>query len=255
MRLASDVYQEMIGLKTSIIEAASKAGEGHIASALSILDIIYVLYGKILQDDKQDKFVLSKGHGSLALYAVLASHDFFRPSELQQFGSYAGCLGGHPDRNKVQGIEASTGSLGHGLPFGLGMALALRIKKASGRVFVLVGDGECNEGSIWEAILLAAHHNLSNLTCIVESNHSTDRALLLGDLQKKFEAFGWSSVAINGHDHTEISSAIFTTPQRPLAIIAETVKGHGCRQMENDPAWHHRVPTQEELPGLLEQLY
>jgi len=249
-------------LKRQIVLATMAAGEGHIASAFSILDILWVLYDRVLQidpknpkSDERDRFVLSKGHGSLALYAVLAEKGFFPASELERFATFDSPLGGHPDCNKVPGVEASTGSLGHGLPMGIGMALGIRIRKIDRRVIVLVGDAECNEGSIWESALLAAHHQLSNLTCIVDYNHSTDRALLLGDIAAKFVAFGWAATIINGHDHDAIYSALTRTESdRPTAIVAETVKGFGCRQMENNPAWHHRAPSQDELPAILEEL-
>lgn len=249
-------------LKRQIVLATVAIGEGHIASAFSILDILWVLYDRVLQidpenpkSDERDRFVLSKGHGSLALYAVLAEKGFFPASELERFASFDSFLGGHPDCNKVPGVEASTGSVGHGLPMGVGMALGMRIRKVNRRVFVLIGDGECNEGSIWESVLLAAHHRLANLTCVVDYNHSTDRALMLGDITAKFSTFGWAATTINGHDHNAIHNALIRTdPDRPTAIVAETVKGFGCKQMENNPAWHHRAPTQDELPGILEEL-
>lgn len=249
-------------LRKTIIGMTTNAGEGHIPSALSILDIIWVLYDKILRinssspkDGDRDRFILSKGHGSLALYAVLAEKGFFPVDELHTFATCDSRLGGHPDCNKVPGVEASTGSLGHGLPIGVGMALGMRLRKNSRHVFVLVGDAECNEGSIWEAILLAAHHKLSNITCIVDYNHSTDRALALGNLEEKFLSFGWNASSVNGHDHNALYEALTqTAPDRPTAIIAETIKGFGCTLMENNPAWHHRAPTADELPGILEDL-
>ncbi len=249
-------------LKRQIVLATMAVGEGHIASAFSILDILWVLYDRVLRidpkspkKDERDRFILSKGHGSLALYATLAEKDFFPASELDRFAVFDSPLGGHPDCNKVPGIEASTGSLGHGLPMAVGMALGMNIRKLKKRVFVLVGDQECNEGSIWESALLAAHHRLSNLTCIVDYNHSTDRSLLLGDIAAKFKAFGWATVTINGHDHEAIYKTVIQTElDCPSAIVAETVKGFGCKQMENNPAWHHRVPTLEELPNILEEL-
>ena len=250
-------------LRRQIVQAAYNAGEGHIASALSILDILWVLYDRVLNvypndpgNDARDRFVLSKGHGSLALYAVLAEKGFFPMGELDRFASYNSFLGGHPD-SRVPGVEAATGSLGHGLPIAIGMALGMRIRKANQRVFVLVGDGECNEGSVWEAALLATHHNLSNLTCIVDYNHSTDRALALGDVADKFLEFGWFPVEVNGHNHDDIYEGIdYATEDRcrPGVIVAETTKGKGCKRMENNPAWHHRVPTQEELAEILEEL-
>lgn len=256
------VGADITRLKKQILVAASAAGEGHIASAFSILDILWVLYNRVLQvfpqqprRDDRDRFILSKGHGALALYAVLEEKGFFPDPELLRFASLRSRLGGHPDCNKVPGVEASTGSLGHGLPLGIGVALALRIRKIHQRVVVLVGDGECNEGSIWEAALLAAHHRLAHLTCIVDYNHSTDRALLIGDVASKFTAFGWATQIINGHDHDAIRRALLDiAPDRPTAIVAETTKGKGCKVMEGNPAWHHRVPTHEELPTLLRQL-
>ena len=249
-------------LKRQIVLATVTVGEGHIPSAFSILDILWVLYDRVLQvdpknpkSDKRDRFVLSKGHGALALYAVLAEKGFFPASELERFATFNSILGGHPDCNKVPGVEASTGSLGHGLPMAVGMALGMRIRKVNSRIFVLVGDAECNEGTIWESALLAAHHRLSNLTCIVDYNHSTDRALLLGDIAAKFAAFGWGTTAINGHDHNAIYNALIRTESyRPTAIVAEAVKGFGCKRMENNPAWHHRTPTQDELPAILKEL-
>ena len=249
-------------LKRQIVLATVAVGEGHIASAFSILDILWVLYDRVLQidaknpkSDERDRFVLSKGHGSLALYAVLAERGFFPISELERFATFDSPLGGHPDCNKVPGVEASTGSLGHGLPMAIGMALGMHIRKVHRRVFVLVGDGECNEGSIFESALLAAHHRLSNLTCIVDYNHSTDRALMLGDIAAKFATFGWAATTINGHDHGAIYNALIRTESdRPTAIVAETVKGFGCKRMENNPEWHHRAPTKDELPAILEEL-
>lgn len=241
---------------------ATNAGEGHIPSALSIIDIIWVLYDRIMRinpnspkDGDRDRFILSKGHGSLALYSVLAEKGFFPVDELSTFAKYDSRLGGHPDCNKVPGVEASTGSLGHGFPMGVGMALGMRICKNRRHVYVLVGDAECNEGSIWEAALLAAHHKLSNITCIVDYNHSTDRALALGNLTAKFTSFGWSASSVNGHDHNALYEALTQTANdQPTAIVAETIKGFGCTHMENNPAWHHRVPTDDELLEILEEL-
>ena len=249
-------------LKRQITAATMVTKEGHIASAFSILDIVWVLYDRILRfdprnpkSDDRDRFILSKGHGSLALYTVLAEKGFFPAEELNQYCTLHSRLGGHPDHNKVPGVEASTGSLGHGLPFGVGVAMALRIRKVDRRVFVLVGDGECNEGPIWEAILLAAHHSLSNLTCIVDYNHSTDRALGMGDIAAKFAAFGWAATTVDGHDAAAIETALRARDlQRPTVIVAETIKGRGVTEMENNPAWHHRSPSKEELEAIFQEL-
>jgi transketolase len=222
-----------MNLKQQIVQAAYDAGEGHIPSALSIVDIVSVLYDKILGPD--DRFILSKGHGSLALYVVLFTKGMISKEQLITFGKYGSILGGHPDRNKVPGVVASTGSLGHGLPIAVGIALAKKIKGEPGRVYCLVGDGECNEGSIWEAAMLAVHHKLYNLTVVVDYNHSTDRALYLGDIADKFRAFG------------------FGGPSSPVADIVNTAKGNGCARMA-DPAWHHRIPNATELVEILKEL-
>ncbi len=249
-------------LKRTIVTAVAKSGEGHIASAFSILDILWILYDQIMDitiqninDVNRDHFILSKGHGSLALYAVLSEKNFFSKNELKNFAQFESILGGHPDCNKVPGVEVSTGSLGHGLPMGIGMALGMKIRKIDKRVYIIAGDGECNEGSIWESALLAAHHKLNNVTCIIDYNHSTDRALLLGNLSEKFSAFGWHTISINGHNHMEIfEAANIRHENKPIAIIAETVKGKGVTIMENNPAWHHKSPTKEELSIILEEL-
>jgi transketolase len=251
----------LITLKEQIIRAAAAAKEGHIASALSILDILWVLYDKVLRIDpkkplaeSRDRFVLSKGHGCLALYAVLASKGFFPSAELENFAAYNNSLGGHPDCNKVPGVEASTGSLGHGLPIAVGMALGLKVKGSASKVFCLIGDGESNEGTIWEAALLANQYGLNNLICIVDYNHSTDRALRMGDIAAKLSAFGWSATVINGHDHAQLLGELTKTNDSPRVVVADTIKGHGCAPMENDHSWHHRAPKPDEIANLLSQL-
>ncbi|MSU55030.1 MAG: transketolase [Candidatus Taylorbacteria bacterium] len=249
-------------LKSSIVLAAHNAGEGHVASAFSILDILWVLYDLVLRfnplnpkDPQRDIFILSKGHASLALYAVLAEKGFFEKSELERFAKFDSILGGHPDRNKIPGVEASTGSLGHGLPMAIGVALGLKISNSKAKVFTLIGDGEANEGTVWESALLATHHKLTNLICIVDYNHSTDRALSVGDLSLKFEAFGWKCLKINGHNHKKILKALSSqSDKKPIAIIAETIKGFGSKTMEHNPAWHHKSPNKEELEIILKEL-
>ncbi len=238
-------------LKKEIIRAAYQAQEGHVASAFSVLDILWVLYDRVL---KKDYFVLSKGHASLGLYAVLAEKGLFPKTWLHDFASFKSHLGGHPDCNQIPGVEASTGSLGHGLPMAVGMALGLKIQKKPNKVYCLIGDGEANEGSIWEAVMLGAHHRLNNLVCVVDYNHSTDRALALGNLGKKFKSFGWEVKKINGHNHQEIYKALKKQSNKPLAIIAETIKGYGVKEMENNPAWHHRAPNRQEMKLMLKEL-
>jgi transketolase len=201
--------------------------EKHDSSSHSTLDVLWVLYDRILRFDPEnprwenrDRFVLSKGHGCVSYYAILADKGFFPTSTLETFMQYDSILGAHPDRNQVPGVEASTGSLGHGLPMAVGIAIALRLKKSDRRVFALIGDGECNEGSIWEAVLLAGNQQLSNLTCIAINNHSS--SLELGNLAAKFEDFGWASTTINGHDHEQIFASLsYTNSTRPTAVVAE----------------------------------
>jgi len=201
--------------------------EKHSMSASSTLDVLWVLYDRILRYDPQnpgsedrDRFVLSKGHGCVTFYAILADKGFFPTDKLKTFMTYDSILGSHPDRNLVPGVEASTGSLGHGFPMAVGMAMALRIKKSQSRVFVLIGDGECNEGTIWETALLAGNQHLSHLTCVVINNHSSSQNL--GDVAAKFTQFGWAATTINGRSHEEICEALSRPdPTRPTAIIAE----------------------------------
>jgi transketolase len=205
----------------------SLGDEKHETSTHSTLDVLWVLYDRVLRYDPQrprwegrDRFVLSKGHGCRAYYTILADKGFFPVSVLRTFLRYDSILGSHPDRNQVPGVETSTGSLGHGLPMAIGMAMALRLKGSDRRVFCLIGDGESNEGSIWEAILLAGNRQLNNLTCIAINNHSS--TLDLGDLAAKFAVFGWSATTIDGRDHEQIYRALtHTDAARPTAIVAE----------------------------------
>ncbi len=221
-----------------ILSLASKGAEGHVPSALSILDIIDVLYQKFILKNKFNKFVLSKGHGCLAFYVVLEKYKIIK--NLNSFCSFSSNFGGHPDKNKIKGIESSTGSLGHGFPFSCGQALAKKIKDEKGKIFTLIGDGECNEGSIWETCMIASHHKLNNLICIIDKNKSTDRALIVDDLQKKFISFGWDCLTIDGHNKDKIIKTISKQKKKPLAIIANTIKGKGVSFMENNPEWHHK---------------
>jgi transketolase len=206
-------------------------GDGkHDGAARSTLDVLWVLYDRVLHYDAQephseqrDRFVLSKGHGPLALYAILATKGFFSIDELQTFTRWESRLGAHPDRTLVPGVETSTGSLGHGLPMAIGMALGLRIKESDRRVFVLVGDGECNEGSIWESALLAGSQHLNRLTCIVINNHSSTPAL--GDIAAKFASFGWTATTIDGRDAGQIYTALTNIDStRPTAVVAEITR-------------------------------
>jgi transketolase len=242
-------------MKKYVLEAAFHGQEGHIPSAFSILDIIYVLYDEfITNQESNNKFVLSKGHGCLALYAALVNFNYIPESELLSFGSFSGKLGGHPDRTKVSGVEASTGSLGHGLPIAVGMAWSRKLQATNGKIFVLIGDGEANEGSIWESALLASEHNLNNLVCVIDFNNSTDRAIKIDPLGSKFESFGWEVQEIDGHSQTEISAALKFNSKKPLCLIAKTIKGNGIPEMVDNPAWHHSKLTFNKYKELVDNL-
>ena len=236
-------------LRRRIVEMITKAGEGHIPSAFSIVDIIEVLYGRVL--GPEDRFILSKGHGCAALYAVLERNGVLAQEHLDSYGTSEGILGGHPDRTKAP-VECSTGSLGHGLPMAVGLALGLRIQKKSGRVFVLVGDGETHEGTTWESARVAPHLGLA-VTVIVDNNRSAEQLIANSNLTKQFWSFGWRVAEIDGHDGSGIDSALNYRPG-PLAIIANTTKGKGVSFLEGHGKWHHRIPNKEEYAAIMEEL-
>lgn len=252
-------------LRLKILKTIMSAGEGHLPSSFSIIDIIDYLYSKILnvnknnfKKDTRDYFILSKGHGCVALYVVLEKIGIIKEKELINFCRMKGVLGGHPDTTKVPGIEASTGSLGHGLPTGIGLALGLKIKKKKNKVVVLVGDGECHEGTIWEAANIATNLKLNNLTVIVDWNGSAEQLMPKDDLKKKWKAFGWNVHYLDdGHNYDKIRKSfnkIKLNNQFPNVIIAKTVKGKGVSFMEGHGKWHHRTPNRDELNEILRQL-
>jgi len=237
-----------------IIDICFSKKEGHVASSLSVLDLVYCIYKDHITINNKNKFVLSKGHASLGLYAILEHFNILTEQEsLETFCSFNSVLGGHPTI-KVSGVEASTGSLGHGMPISVGMALAKKIKNESGIVFCLIGDGEANEGTIWESALLASHHKLNNLCCILDHNGSTDRALSIGNMTKKFDAFDWSTICINGHNKKEIENALIISSERPRFILANTIKGFGVDCMCNNPEWHHKCPNEQEYNTIIKTL-
>ena len=243
-----------IEMREIIIKAAHSAKHGHIPSALSLVEIMQA-YSNIEKED--DVMVFSKGHGCLALYSLLAIQGHVPVTELFNFGRRGSRLGGHPDRNKLDKIYASTGSLGHGFPIAVGTAMARKILKKDGRVFCVIGDGEANEGTIWESCIVASKNKLNNLVCIVDNNNSQTRSLPVEDLGKKFQSFGWKVWDIDGHDIEMISRAItYLNPdEKPTAVIANTIKGKGIKEIENDMfAWHHRAPTDEELERFCEEI-
>lgn len=233
-----------------IIDISYLKKEGHIGSSLSILDILYVLYEKFIDD--QNKFVLSKGHASLGLYVIL-DHFNLLDDDIVSFCDFNSNLGGHPS-SKIKNVECSTGSLGHGFPFALGMSMSKKIKDESGKIFTIIGDGEANEGTIWETALLASNHKLDNLCCILDYNHSTDRALEIGNMKEKFQSFGWDCSEVDGHDIIELEKVLGKNTKNPHFIVANTIKGSGCLIMENNPEWHHKSPSYEEYNKIMSYL-
>jgi len=234
-----------------IVDLAYSSKEGHIPSSLSVLDIMYGVYQEYITKNTDHKFVLSKGHASLGFYVVL-DHFGLLNTDLNSFCKFHSLLGGHPTL-KIPSVEASTGSLGHGMPIAVGMAMAKKINGTDGTVFVLIGDGEANEGTVWESALLASHHKLDNLVCLMDHNHSTDRAVELGNTLSKFSAFGWDTKEIDGHNIQEICS-IQPTVGKPTFVLCNTIKGKGIPMMENNPEWHHKSPSKEQIFSILNTL-
>jgi transketolase len=245
------------------------AGMGHPGGDLSCADILATLFFHVLRvdpanphDPARDRFVLSKGHASGALYATLGEAGFFPREQLESYMKPLSMLNGHPDRCKVPGVEANTGPLGHGLPVGVGMALAAKMDRADWRTFVLTGDGELQEGSNWEAIMAASHFGLDSLTAIVDRNRlqqgdTTERTMSLEPLAERWRAFGWSVVEVDGHNIGAMVRIFESLPLdvgRPTCVIARTVKGRGVSFIEDRVEWHHRVPTDSELAAAVAEL-
>lgn len=240
----------------------ARARSSHVGACLSMADLLAVLYGRTLRVRPhapdwpgRDRFILSKGHGCAGLYATLAERGFFPLSWLDEFGADGSRLIGHVSHVGVPGVEVSTGSLGHGLPIACGMALSLRRGNVNARVFALMSDGECDEGSVWEAALFAAHHGLDNLVVVVDYNKiqslgRVEDILALEPFTEKWRAFGWAAAAIDGHDVGAINDALGAVPLepgRPTCVVAHTVKGRGVSFMENTVLWHYRAPAGAEL--------
>ena len=253
-------------LRRQIIRTLEAGGRGHVGPSFSLVEILRVLYDDVLlyrADDpkwpERDRLILSKGHGCLALYVLLAEKGFFREDELWHFCKADGLLGGHPEHH-IPGVECSTGSLGHGLSLGVGMALAQRLAGSGGRTFVVCGDGEINEGSVWEAALCAGKHRLSNLTVIIDYNKRqsygpTDEVQPLEPLSEKWRSFGFYSTLVDGHSCESIRLGLSVYSDRPKALIAHTVKGKGVPAIENHPQWHHKDNfTSEDARMLMEAL-
>jgi transketolase len=242
---------------------------GHVGGEMSAIDILVTLYFAVLNvdpnrpdDPERDRFILSKGHSAVALYTTLAHRGFIPLEQLDTFAQPFSKLNGHPDRNKVPGVETNTGPLGHGLPVAVGAAIAAKLQDASWRVFALTGDGELQEGSNWEAAMAAAHYKLDNLTVVVDRNRLqqgdwTEQTMHLEPLADKWRAFGWSVMEVDGHNIAQLLETFARIPfdaGKPNCIIAHTHKGQGVSLMRDKAAWHHKVPNAEELATALKEL-
>lgn len=247
--------------RAKVIEMSHAAKVAHLASSLSCLDIVTVLYHSILNVDPKnpswegrDRFILSKGHAATALYVTLAYKGFFPQSDLETFGKLGSLLEEHPSP-RLPGVEAATGSLGHGLPIACGMTLAGLIRKQTYKTYVLMSDGECNEGSVWEAAMFASANKLDNLCAIIDFNKwqatgRSQKVLAIDPLADKWRSFGWDVSEIDGHDHGKITDALkafSASGGKPTMIIAHTIKGKGVSFMEDDNNWHYRIPSKEEV--------
>ena len=254
-------------VRRDILTTIQGAGLGHIGGDLSVTDILVAAYWGVLDVDPRrpdaldrDRFVLSKGHCASALYSVLASCGYFPREALATFAQPLSSLNGHPNRVKVPGVETNTGPLGHGFPVATGCALGGKLRGATFRTIVVMGDGEMQEGSNWEAAMTAAHYGLASLTAIVDRNRlqqgaRTEDTKVLEPLHDKWTSFGWETRRIDGHDHEALITALGpSTTGKPVAIVADTIKGKGVSFMEDRVEWHHKVPTDEQVAVALEEL-
>lgn len=262
--------QEIIKeLRKAIFRTAYKGNTGHLASAFSVIEILYVLYFRgILKYDSanpdwedRDKLVMSKGQGSLALYSVLSKAGYFSREELDTFCQPGSKLGGEPRLGEIPGVEASTGSLGHGLSYAVGIAMAYKMQNKKNHVYVIIGDGECQEGSVWEAAMAAKNFKLDNLTVIMDNNKlqamGTVKELMdIDDWVGKWREFGWHVINVDGHDVEQVECALKKQAIQgiPTMVIADTIKGKGISFMENVPIWHFRMPNEKELKIVMKEL-
>lgn len=260
---------KLLNLRKKIFLTGYSASIAHLASAFSIVEILYSLYvnnnirynPKKPDMDNRDLFILSKGHGSLALYTILSEVGFFDDNYLSTFCKPGSDLGGEPCIPSIPGVEATTGSLGHGLSLGVGMALAKKMDKRKEKVYVLIGDGEMQEGTIWEAIMFAAHQKLDNLVAIVDCNKiqkmgSIEDIMSIKTWKDKFLAFNWVVKEVDGHNVKKLDKVFQekNTTGKPLVILANTIKGKGVSIIENDPRWHWRLPNKKELKTFMAEL-
>jgi len=248
-------------IRRNILKASRASGHGHIPTSFSVIEMLSAVYETMKKDPAnpqwagRDIFILSKGHAALGYYAVLAHYGYFKNAELATFGAFQSRLGCHPDRLKAPGAELSTGSLGHGIAVAAGVALAFQIEKSPRRVYTLIGDGECNEGSVWESIMVATHLKLSNLTILLDYNRSQIRSLPIPNPAERLAAFGCDTLEVNGHDVDALKAAIAKPATTAKAIVANTTKGYGCPSLTNNVfEWHRKSPNPEQLEMLMKEL-
>jgi len=256
-------------VRREIVKMIGASASGHPGGSLSAADVMTALYFSELnqepatvEDDSRDRFILSKGHGVPAQYAAMALRGYFDRESLSTLRQFGSPLQGHPERGRMPGIEASTGSLGQGISIGIGMALAARLDQADWRTYVLIGDGEANEGQIWEAAMSAAHFGLGNLCVIMDCNGIqldgfVKDILDMGDVSEKWRAFGWNTITIDGHDMAQVLDAFDQARRvtdKPTCIVANTIKGKGVSFMENNPGFHGVAPTADEVERALAEL-
>ena len=264
----SRLEAKAVELRQDILDMIYRAGAGHPGGSLSAVEVITALFFHVMNIDPEqpdwqdrDRFVLSKGHACPALYAALAHRGFFDRKELGTLRQYHSILQGHPDMNKVPGLDMTAGSLGNGLSIGLGMALSARMKKQDYMTYVMLGDGECQEGMVWEAAMAAAHHGLKNLIAIVDCNGVqingwVNDVLRVEPFADKWRGFGWSVIEIDGHDMRQVLTALHDARamRAPTVILARTVKGKGVSFMEDDCAWHGAAPSAQQLAQAMKDI-
>lgn len=252
--------------RIEILKMTSLAKASHVGSALSVIDILTVLYSgaanispENIYDDDRDIVILSKGHAASALYSTLALKDFFPMEWLARYCADGAPLGGHVTSKGVPGVELSTGSLGHGLPYGLGVAISRKRNRINGNVFIVMSDGECDEGTTWESALIANHYELNNLTVLIDRNRIqsldfTESTIALEPFVEKWKSFGWNVLEIDGHCHESLFHSIQESSNKPKCIVANTTKGKGVDFMQDSILWHYKSPNETELNEALSQV-
>ena len=250
-------------IRRNILNASRASGHGHIPTSFSIIEMLCAVYDTMEHDPKNPKweerdiFILSKGHAALGFYAVLAQYGYLPVDELKTFGAFQSRLGCHADRLKVPGVEVSTGSLGHGVAVAVGMALAFKIANSPRKVFALIGDGESNEGTVWESMMVAVNQKLDNLTFLYDANKSQSRSLPIPNPGDRFRAFNCDTIEVDGHDLSALKTALAKpfVPNAPKVVVAHTTKGYGCTTLSNNIfEWHRRSPKSEEMEIFLKEL-